>query len=467
MSDTLTAFERHLRAHSRRPRTIHVYTTIIAAFFAFHGHDGSADQMPTRTEIDAFLGRRRHDGLPRAPATRNQELATLKVFAAFAMSDLGWESDPTEKIAFVREPPRIPPVLTANELQRCFRAISIELRAEDRACNLAIVALLSQTGLRVHELVRLNLDQIDLVAAAVLRIEGKGGTLREVPLNERAAALVAGWIDERPKHAAPGETALFVSARGTRISIRAVERRIKRLREVAKLAKKATPHTFRHTFATLELLAGTDLATLAELLGHSDINTTALYLHFLDTRRREAVRKISYTVPAEILPVSPPANETTPTAAKPSVSAPPESSVSSRPIDLDEQHGLIAQSPRQEESTSAATRPTEGAFVVEGDDVAQSAMPSTEGVASSGRISWPAPPSSSRLSSSEPSSAAVAAPPRRQARRMRWFRRTSPTLQPTPPASTCCPLPTARCLTTPWRSTCPPTRWFPWTWAPT
>lgn len=340
MSDSLAAFERYLRAHSRRPRTICVYTSIVAAFFAFHGRDGNTAQMPTRTEIDAFLGRHRQDGLPRAPATRNQELATLKVFAAFARSDLGWESDPTETIAFVREPPRIPPVLTANELQRCFCAISNELRADDRACNLAIVALLSQTGLRVHELVALDLDQIDLAAATVLRIEGKGGTLREVPLNERALALVANWIAERPKHVAPGENALFVSSRGTRISIRAVERRIKRLREVARLAKKATPHTFRHTFATLELLAGTDLATLAELLGHSDINTTALYLHFLDTRRREAVRKISYTVPVEILPVSPPANETETTSANAPVPTLPEPFVSSHPIDLDEQHGL-------------------------------------------------------------------------------------------------------------------------------
>ncbi len=340
MSDTLAAFERHLRAQSRRPRTIQVYTAIVAAFFAFRGRAGSANQVPTRVEIDAFLGRPRHDGLPRAPATRNQELATLKVFAAFAKGDLDWESDPTEKIPFVREPPRVPPVLSADELQRCFRAVSNELRGEDRACNLAIVALLSQTGLRVRELVGLNVDQIDLAAATVLRIEGKGGTLRELPLNERALALVAGWIHERPQHTAPSENALFVSARGSRISIRAVERRIKRLRETARLSKKATPHTFRHTFATLELLSGTDLATLAELLGHSDINTTALYLHFLDTRRREAVRKISYTVPAEILPMSPPANETAPNTVNTPGSIPPESIVSSRPIDLDEQQGL-------------------------------------------------------------------------------------------------------------------------------
>ena len=340
MRDPLAVFERHLSAESKSPRTIHLYTAAVAAFFAFHKRDGNDANAPTQTEIEAFLGRPRRDGSPRAPATRNQELATLRVFAAFAKRELGWEIDPSEKIPFVREPRRIPAVLSADELQRCFRALATELRPEFRGCNLAILALLSQTGLRVHELVGLDLDQVDLVTATVLRVEGKGGTLRELPLNDRALALIAEWVKERPKYAAPAETALFVSLRGTRISVRAVERRIECLRRVAKLAKKVTPHTFRHTFATLELLAGTDLATLAELLGHSDVNTTALYLHFLDTRRREAVRKLAYTVPVEVLPSSPPTNETVPLPAKVTLPAPPEPLASPPLIDLDGQHRL-------------------------------------------------------------------------------------------------------------------------------
>lgn len=106
------------------------------------------------------------------------------------------------------------------------------------------------------------------------------------------------------------------------------------------LAKKATPHTFRHTFATLELLAGTDLATLAELLRHSDINTTAQYLHWIDTRRRDAVRKLAYTVPVEILPVSPPANKTPPASAKVARENPLEPLASPKPINLDEQYSF-------------------------------------------------------------------------------------------------------------------------------
>ncbi|MBX7258673.1 MAG: tyrosine-type recombinase/integrase, partial [Candidatus Hydrogenedentes bacterium] len=336
----LTAFTMYLSSEACAPRTIQTYNAIIAAFDTSWQSRPGKGTTPTRTDVETFLGRSRKDGTPRAAATRNQELATLRVFSAFARRDLGWENDPTEKIPFVREPPRARTVLTADELQRSFHALSTGLRPQDRACNLAILALLSQAGLRVHELVKLDLDQVDLVTETLLRVEGKGGTAREIPLNERALLLLLDWIKERPKHALPGERALIVSSRGTRISIRTVERRIQRLREIMQLAKKATPHSFRHTFATLALLAGTDLAILAELLGHSDINTTALYLHCLDTRRREAVRKLAYTVPPEVLPVSPQADEPVPTPTTDPLPKTPEPLASPPPILLDDQQGL-------------------------------------------------------------------------------------------------------------------------------
>jgi site-specific recombinase XerC len=341
MRDTLPAFLRHAAA-KRRPRTVKTYGAVLELLFDSLTEARSPTWPPTPAEIDGFLARPRRDGVARAAATRNQELAALRVYAAFAKRDLGWQADPTADMAFIREPRRIPPVLTVDELQRSFRAVAAELRPEFRTCNLAILALLSQTGPRVHELVQLNLDQVDLATGTVLGVEGKGGTLRELPLNDRARALLAGWVKERPKYAAPSETAFFVSTRGTRISIRTVERRIQCLRELMGLAKKATPHTFRHTFATLELLAGTDIATLADLLGHENINTTALYLHWIDFRRREAVRKISHTIPAEVLPPaeSIPAEASLP--PKPVVPEPRQAPVSPRPFDLDDQHGLVA-----------------------------------------------------------------------------------------------------------------------------
>ncbi len=340
MHAALTAFSRHLAAETRAPRTIGTYNAIIAAFFTFWRHEPGSSPTPTRSDVEAFLGRGRQDGAPRASTTRNQELATLRVFAAFARRDLGWSSDPTQGVPFVREPPRIPAVLSAEELQHSFRTVAAVPDPEERACNLAILALLSQTGLRVHELVQLDVDQVDLATATLLRVEGKGGTVRELPLNDRALALVGNWLKERPKWATPDEQALLVSSRGSRISARTVERRIEQLRQTMQLPKKATPHSFRHTFATLELMAGTDLVTLAELLGHTDINTTARYLHWIDTRRREAVRRLAYTVPAEVLPLPPASEPAVPSQGKEPLPTPPETPAIPREIVLDDEHSL-------------------------------------------------------------------------------------------------------------------------------
>lgn len=345
MSALLEGFRRHLTSKIRALRTIRTYTSIVEAFFAFLERPSDGGGAVTRVEIERFLGRGRQDGGPRAPATRNQELATLRVFFTFAQGEQMVATDPTRDIPFVREPRRVAPVLSVDELQRCFRALALREEACERAANLAILAVLSQTGLRVHELVGLDLDQVDLNGAALLDIAGKGGTVRELPLNDRALSLVAAWIAERPSLAAEGERALFVSERGTRLSVRTVERRIKALRESLALSKKATPHTFRHTFATLELQAGTDLATLAEMLGHSDINTTARYLHWIDTRRREAVRKLAFTVPPDVLPAVSSPGDSFQKVETPPLLEDSQEAVSTPPIQLDDQDGFGADSP--------------------------------------------------------------------------------------------------------------------------
>jgi hypothetical protein len=107
-------------------------------------------------------------------------------------------------------------------------------------------------------------------------------------------------------------------------------------------AKHITPHTLRHTAATLTLTAGTDLSTVAELLRHSDVNTTRRYLHLVDTRRREAVRRLEGTVPAAILPAPLSAAYNTPRSASATLLNTREAPVSPGPFDLDDQHGMVA-----------------------------------------------------------------------------------------------------------------------------
>lgn len=369
MRDALPAFLRHLTSKSRASRTIETYEAVITALIGFLTATNVSTFPPSRTAIEEFLARPRRDGERRSPATRNQELAALRVFFAFAVQDLGWTTNPTERIPFVREPPHDPAVLTAQELRKMFTTAAEIARPRERSRDLAILALLSQTGLRVHELVGLDVPQVDLTTATLLAVKGKGATIHDLPLNVPAIALVSAWLAERPAFSAPEETALIVSSRGTRMAIRTVDRLFERLRKAMGTAKKITPHSLRHTVATLALTSGTDLATVADLLRHADLNTTRRYLHLVDTRRREAVARLAGTVPLELLPQALPANEMAPRTDREALPETVQPLVPPRPNPLDHQYGLDASSPPERpppiEATTNTTRtPMKGACVV-------------------------------------------------------------------------------------------------------
>lgn len=334
MRDHLDAFARHLAAGHAAARTIKTYVAVISSLAATLPEP---DRPPTKAQVEAFLGRRRQDGTPRAASTRNQEFAAVRAFVSLARDEFGWTTDPAKGIDFVHEPRRIPAVLTAPELSALFEAATQASRPHVRARDLALLAALSQAALRVHEAVALDLDQVDLTTATLLSVRGKGGTTSDLPLNRPAVDLLRAFIAER--RAPEGERALFLSGRGTRLSIRAVEALLQRLRGTMGTTKKITPHTLRHTAATLTLTAGTDLATVGELLRHSDLNTTRVYLHLVDTRRREAVRRLEGTVPASVLPAVNFAPATPQDAGLPK---PLEPLDSRRRPGLDDQCGLVA-----------------------------------------------------------------------------------------------------------------------------
>jgi integrase/recombinase XerC len=202
----------------------------------------------------------------------------------------------------LREPLHDPAVLTAGEVRRLFLAAYEDARDERRPATLAVLAVLSQLGLRVHELVALDLAQLDLASGTLVAVRGKSATVHDMPLNEQTIALLKEWLTIRIGLAPATEPALFVSSQGTRLSVRAVQRLLVRLRRLVGTAKHVTPHTLRHTAATLALTFGADLSTVADLLRHTDLNTTRRYLHLVDERRREAVRRLGAAIPEAILP---------------------------------------------------------------------------------------------------------------------------------------------------------------------
>ena len=137
-------------------------------------------------------------------------------------------------------------------------------------------------GLRVSELVGLNLDDLDFDQELV-RVRGKGRRERLCPIGEMAARWLKGWIPCGSRKVA-GEKAVFLNQRGTRLSSRSVGRLLEAHLQKAGLASAASPHTLRHSFATHLLDRGADLRSVQELLGHRNLTTTQIYLHVTPER---------------------------------------------------------------------------------------------------------------------------------------------------------------------------------------
>ena len=142
----------------------------------------------------------------------------------------------------------------------------------------ALFELAYSSGLRVSELVGLDLDALDARSGEV-RVTGKGSKTRIVPVGEHALTALAAFMEARASLARPGEKALFVGLSGKRVSVRDVQRRIKRWAALAGIASDVHPHMLRHSFASHVLQSSGDLRAVQEMLGHASLTTTQIYTH--------------------------------------------------------------------------------------------------------------------------------------------------------------------------------------------
>lgn len=335
MRELLSSYLAELRGMRAR-RTVSTYEEILGAFFDFADERGAA-LTPSQSDVEVFLARPRHDGEPRAPAARNQALAALRSFARWATRDGHWSSDPTTQIPFAKVPRTDPAFLTVFELRRLFGVARDTARPGLAVRDVAIVAVLSQAGLRVSELVSLDVDQVDAVGRTLASILGKGGTRRDVPLADETLRILRAWLRDRERLAGPDEQALLVHRDGRRMSVRAVQRLFMRWRAVMGTRKKLSPHAMRHSFVTVSLELGADVVVVSDLVAHADLRTTQLYVHLVDPRRRQAVERLAVAIPKDLLPEEP----TAATASDASHPGPLDSAKQSGDP-LDAQYGLGA-----------------------------------------------------------------------------------------------------------------------------
>lgn len=154
--------------------------------------------------------------------------------------------------------------------------------------NAAILAIGLYAGLRVSEIVHLDVSDVDLEAGTLRVKQGKGAKDREVPVHPELGAAIALYLETR----SDADPALVVSRLGRRISVSAVQRLVLHVARDAGLVKRVSPHKLRHSFATLLLERDVDLRVIQELLGHESIATTEIYTHISQRRKREGIDRL-------------------------------------------------------------------------------------------------------------------------------------------------------------------------------
>jgi integrase/recombinase XerD len=282
-----TALARYLRhvtiERGLSSNTVEAYRRDLGAYLAMLAERGmTTPAMIGPAEVTAFVQGLRDRPEPLSATSTARMLSSVRGFHRFLLEEGIVERD----VAADARPPklasRLPKAITVDQMA----AILATTDGDDERSvrDKALLELLYATGARVSEVVDLNVDDVisteELGAADVIRLFGKGGKQRIVPLGSYArAAIDAYLVRARPLLSARGKAtpALFLGVRGARMSRQNVWLAIKARAEQSKLGLEVSPHTFRHSFATHLLEGGADVRVVQELLGHSSVSTTQIY----------------------------------------------------------------------------------------------------------------------------------------------------------------------------------------------
>lgn len=275
LGPALESFLAHL-AHERRlsPHTLSNYRRDLGRWRTWLEERGICNWQgltePLVRQFTAWRHRQGHRG-----KTLQRELSALRSLYRFLMREGICIQSPAQGVRAPKTPRRLPATLDADQLGHL-----LDQPAEDplELRDLAILELFYGSGLRLAELVNLNLGDVDTAYASV-EVTGKGAKTRRVPVGRQAMAALARWLGARPGLAGPEQRALFVSRRGLRIHPRTVQVRVQRWALKQGATRPVHPHLLRHSFASHLLESSGDLRAVQELLGHSNLSTTQIYTH--------------------------------------------------------------------------------------------------------------------------------------------------------------------------------------------
>ena len=283
--DYLT-YERNVSIH-----TIEAYRDDLESFISFLCNDYftlGRDQLELRRvdhlAVRSYLAHLARRKLSRSSTARH--LSALRTFFKYLMREGVVTANPARTVATPKREKHLPGVLQPAEVALLIEQADPQepLGARDRA----FLELMYASGLRISELVGIDIDDLEL-RARLVKVHGKGSKERIVPFGSKAEAALRVWMNVRK--ADPDQPAVFLNYRGERITTRSVRRLFDGYVRKAALRAGISPHTMRHSFATHLLTAGADLRGIQELLGHASLSTTQKYTHLNDWQLIEVYRK--------------------------------------------------------------------------------------------------------------------------------------------------------------------------------
>ena len=252
--------------------TLEAYQRDIKGFFAYLSEQGISNTTDASIhDIRAYVARCHRKGM--AESSMQRLLSSLRGFYKHLLKDNQISSNPAVDVRAPKGAKKLPKVLDVDQVDRLLSGSSnTPLEVRDQA----MIELMYSSGLRLSELVNLNIVEMDLKAGQV-KVLGKGNKTRYLPIGQKAKEAVTVWLELRARSVLAGEEAVFISNRGSRLSQRAVQKRMREQAQRTELGVHVHPHMLRHSFASHLLESSGDLRAVQELLGHASISTTQVY----------------------------------------------------------------------------------------------------------------------------------------------------------------------------------------------
>ena len=273
--DTLVnSFLRHLSLERRlSPRTVEAYGRDLKDMAAWLNQHRLGWLQLGQAQVRAWAAQRHRQGL--SAKSLQRRLAALRAFYRYLKREGQVDGNPAMGVRAPKAERKLPATLDVDQMTQL-----LELPGGDTLAlrDQAMMELLYSSGLRLAELVSLDLADLDH-QDAMLEVTGKGGKTRRLPIGSKALEAIGRWLQARPSLAAADEQALFISQRGRRLSPRSVQSRLAKRALEQGSPRHVHPHLLRHSFASHLLESSGDLRAVQELLGHADISTTQIYTH--------------------------------------------------------------------------------------------------------------------------------------------------------------------------------------------